>query len=93
MGGRQKGTPNKFTTLKQAFLQAFEQLGGVDGLVNWAKKDESYQRTFYTLTAKMLPREIAIAGTDEVQPGNLKGLKDEELDDLLKRHLTNVESA
>lgn len=90
MGGRQKGTLNKFTTLKQAFLQAFEKLGGVDGLVRWAQTDEHGEKVFYTLLARMLPREVVVAGTDEVQPGNLRGLKDEELDDLLKRHLKST---
>ncbi|SVD68897.1 uncharacterized protein METZ01_LOCUS421751, partial [marine metagenome] len=31
--GRPKGSLNKFTTLKSAFIEAFEELGGVDNLV------------------------------------------------------------
>jgi hypothetical protein len=38
--GRPKGCPNKFTTLKAAFLDAFEATGGAGGLVEWVKKSE-----------------------------------------------------
>jgi hypothetical protein len=36
--GRPKGSVNKFTNLKEVFLQAFEETGGVEGLVEWIKK-------------------------------------------------------
>lgn len=34
-GGRQKGTKNKFTTLKDAFINAFQRIGGEDALVKY----------------------------------------------------------
>lgn len=86
--GKRKGTLNKFTTLKTAFLDAFEKMGGVDGLVEWAETDSVNKKVFYTLLARMLPREVTVAGVEEIQPGNMRGLKDEELDDLLTRHLS-----
>lgn len=40
--GRPKGAKNKFTNLKSAFLQTFEEIGGVEGLAIWAKKNKKY---------------------------------------------------
>ena len=37
--GRPKGSQNKFTSLRDSFLEAFEELGGKDGLVEWAAKN------------------------------------------------------
>ena len=54
--GRPKGSKDKFTNLKQAYLEAFEKMGGVDGLHAWATKSPD---TFYTQVSKMLPREVA----------------------------------
>ncbi len=88
--GKKKGTLNRFTTLKQAFLEAFEDLGGTKGLTEWAKRDDDNLKVFYTLLARMLPREVTVAGADELQPGNLRGLKDEELDSILARHLVQI---
>ena len=46
---------NKFTTLKAAFIEAFEELGGVDNLVEWARCN---QTEFYKMLARLMPREI-----------------------------------
>ncbi len=35
-GKHNKKSKNKFTTLKNAFIETFEELGGVDNLVEWA---------------------------------------------------------
>ncbi len=54
--GRKKGTPNKLgASLKLSFLEAFKDLGGIDGLVSWARK---HKTTFYTLCARLLPQSI-----------------------------------
>ena len=55
--GRGKGVKNKFTTLKQSFLNVYERLGGDDGLFKWAS-DPKNQGFFYEKVAKMLPREV-----------------------------------
>jgi hypothetical protein len=55
--GRPKGSKDKFTDLKQAFLDAFEQTGGTEGLAEWAKnKDNKAQ--FYQMVTKLLPKQI-----------------------------------
>ena len=55
--GRKKGSKNKFTTLKQAFLDAFIGIGGTEELKTWAK-DEKNRAVFYQMVAKLLPKEV-----------------------------------
>ena len=60
VGGRKPGSPNKFTTLKQAFVEAFQELGGVVGLVEWVQKNSDNRAHFYSMIAKMLPKEMVL---------------------------------
>ena len=53
--GRPVGSKNKFTTLKSTFIEAFEEIGGVDNLVEWARCN---QTEFYKILARLMPREI-----------------------------------
>ena len=53
--GRPVGSKNKFTTLKSAFIEAFEEIGGVDNLVEWARCN---QTEFYRMLARLMPREV-----------------------------------
>jgi hypothetical protein len=58
--GRKKGVPNKISkTMKEAFKEAFEQLGGVPKLVEWAERNPD---KFYTLIARLLPVDITSGG-------------------------------
>lgn len=39
-GGRQKGTPNKFSrTIKENLLAVFDQIGGTENMAKWAKEN------------------------------------------------------
>lgn len=52
-GGRKKGTPNKATaSMRDAWLQAFDALGGADGLTRWAKRSPD---RFYALASRLIP--------------------------------------
>jgi hypothetical protein len=54
--GRPKGSPNKTTVkVKEVFEMAFEELGGVDALVTWARSEPT---EFYKQYAKLLPVQI-----------------------------------
>ena len=53
-----KGIPNRFTSLKAAFLEAFDRLGGVDGLVEWASANHANRRDFYFMLRTMLPKSV-----------------------------------
>lgn len=59
-GGRTKGTPNKVSgTVRQAILDAFHELGGKDGLIDWAEESAENKREFYRMCSKLIPREIS----------------------------------
>ena len=58
--GRKKGQKNKFTTLKQAFLDTFEGLGGAEELQRWAQGPLN-RKDFYNMVTKLLPK--AVEGT------------------------------
>ena len=66
VGGRKKGTSNKFTDLKQAFLDVFERIEKeakdkehIDGLYDWAMKNTRNQGLFYQIISKMLPTNVS----------------------------------
>ena len=61
--GRPKGSVNKFTTLKAAFLEAFERTGGADGLVQWIQESRQNRGAFYTLITRLFPQEVEHSGT------------------------------
>ena len=67
-GGRQKGTPNKFTTLKQAFINAFnsKEMDGEKGLVKAFSLNNFTKREFYKLISKMLPSNVTVDGEMKV---------------------------
>ena len=60
--GRPKGTPNKFTSLKAAFVNAFERTGGEDELVEWIEKSSRNRELFYAWMTKLFPQEVAHSG-------------------------------
>lgn len=57
--GRRKGTPNKVSqSVAHAIKEAFDALGGADGLVDWAQEDPANLTTFYQLAAKLIPQQV-----------------------------------
>ena len=54
--GRPLGSKNKFTTLKNTFIEAFEELGEVDNLVEWARGGQP-DRVLW-MVARLMPREV-----------------------------------
>lgn len=57
--GRPKGRPNNLTiSAREAFQCAFDELGGKDGLVSWAKSSEEARDSFYKLYARLIPVEV-----------------------------------
>jgi len=69
--GRRKGSVNKFTTLKAAFLNVFERTGGEDGLLKWVNASNHNKAAFYQWITKMLPADVNLGnassedGTDK----------------------------
>ncbi len=72
--GRPKGSKNILQAdVKQAFWNAFEEMGGIEGLVAWAKKNPN---SFYPLVAKMMPTKIEGANSHAGVVVNITGLAD-----------------
>jgi len=68
--GRPKGSKNKFTSLKDSFLEAFEALDGTQGLINWAKKSERNKALFYGWITKMLPSNVDVDHSGTIKTDN-----------------------
>lgn len=63
LNGRPKGAVNKTTKgAKEAFALAFDELGGYEGMVKWAKSDPENLKTFYTLYARLIPTDVTSGG-------------------------------
>ena len=62
--GRPKGSKNK-STLKQAYIEAFFELGGKDALVKFAKLGPKQMEAFLNQNSKMLPKEVELSGPDK----------------------------
>lgn len=62
--GRPKGAQNKTTAIaKEALALAFDELGGREALVKWAKSDPDNLKAFYqTIWPKLLPLQVAGPG-------------------------------
>ncbi|NRP54177.1 hypothetical protein AA93_12145 [Xylella fastidiosa subsp. pauca 11399] len=81
--GRAMGSKNRNTAaIKQAFLEAFDQLGGVPALVAWAQENKT---DFYKLAARMIPMETRVSGEFE-----LKEAGDDELDAAIAAYATQA---
>lgn len=60
--GRVAGVPNKFTkAFKEAVLEAFHELDGVNGLVVWGRDNRT---EFYKIAARLIPHEVVGPGED-----------------------------
>ena len=63
--GRPKGSKNKAgESIRWGLVEAYRQLGGVDGLVKWGKKPVN-RGEFYKLLVKVIPVEMAEAGLSQ----------------------------
>ena len=68
--GRPKGGQNKFTNLKQSFLDVFEKIedeskkedSPVKSLFTLATKNDRNQLAFYQIISKMLPSNVTVDG-------------------------------
>jgi hypothetical protein len=60
LGGRKKGTPNKLTAAaKDAIAMAFERLGGVDALVEWASEEDNRKVFYAQIWPKIVPLQLS----------------------------------
>lgn len=76
--GRPKGYPNKFTTLKETFIEAFKDIGGREALAKFAGSKEG-QKAFYHMIANMLPKDVHISGLPDIAVEKYQGISNEDL--------------
>lgn len=90
-GGRQKGGLNRFTLLRNAFLDAFDDAGGAALIRKMLKsKDKEERRFALSLIAKMLPtvKTLKVGGDEDSPPVDvLARLPDEQLERIVKEAL------
>ena len=67
--GRPVGSKNKFTDLRNSFIDAFEGMGGAAELQRWGMLKKN-RAQFYNMIAKMLPKEMVLSPGSE-SPGDL----------------------
>ena len=69
--GRPKGSQNKFTSLKEDFLNAYndDRVGGIEGLIEWIIENKRNKAMFYQWLTKMLPTNVVedVRGRIEVE--------------------------
>jgi len=88
--GRPVGSKNKIPgDLRADIMTVFEQLGGVEGMVAWAKKSNANRGQFYgQILAKILPREITGGLSVDHRHAHLlatlEGMSDHELEQYIK---------
>jgi len=69
--GRSKGSKDKFTNLKQAYLDVFDKIekkslekdNAIKSFFEWATKSDRNQGMFYQMVAKMLPSNMNVEGS------------------------------
>ena len=54
--GRPKGVTDT-TKIKQAFLDAFEEIGGIDTLIDWIQESRHNKREFFRMVLQLIPKE------------------------------------
>jgi acetylglutamate synthase len=71
--GRPKGHLNKFTEIKLAFIQAFNDLEKNDKtkLSTWSK---SNQPELYNLIVRMMPKDVDISGDIDVNESDTRNI-------------------
>ena len=82
--GRPMGSLNKVpANLRDDLITVYEKLGGIQGMVEWAKAKEGNRALFYRILASTLPRQIAVSARLEHDHG-LNKLSNEELMDIIE---------
>ena len=68
--GRSKGSKGRWPAkVKEAFFMAFfsPELGGFQGLVDWASKNQTSRNEFYSHLIRLMPKEEELSGNLNVK--------------------------
>ncbi len=66
-GGCPKGLKQRQTQIKEAFMNAFERIGGEEELVKWINQSTKNKHAFLSMLLSILPRETELSGKLEGQ--------------------------
>jgi hypothetical protein len=69
---------------REAFLETFDRLGGVEGLVAWASAYNENLSEFYKIYARMIPKDVHITDETDIAPNYLENVKETEVDAIIK---------
>ena len=67
--GRPKGSKNKYTDLRKSFLNAYEEWGGDERLLEWIKESKQNERLFVQYLTKMLPTNVTAEHSGKIETG------------------------
>ena len=82
--GRPMGSKNKVpANLRDDLITVYEKLGGIQGMVEWARAKEGNRALFYRILASTLPRQVAVSARLEHDHG-LNKLSDDELMEIIE---------
>lgn len=73
--GRPKGAKNKFSNIKESFLNAFVEIGGTDALIQWAKRERN-KGQFFLMITKLFPKEIKASISTETYEERLRRIRE-----------------
>lgn len=59
--GRPRGSKNKFTSLKESFVEAYLKLGGTKGLIKWIESSPKNKAAFYHDLIRLIPTSQLMA--------------------------------
>jgi hypothetical protein len=82
--GRPVGSKNKVpANLRDDLVTVYEKLGGIQGMVEWAKAKEGNRALFYRILASTIPRQVAVSARLEYGYG-LNKLSNDELMEIIE---------
>ena len=67
IGNRKVASRARPRATKEQLALAVERMGGVDGLVKWARRTRENERVFWTI---LLPRLLPLTAESEVEMGH-----------------------
>ena len=62
--GRPKGVRNKYTDLKQSFLQVFDALNPTEQCEHLMERARENPKDYYTIVSKLFPQRTELSGPD-----------------------------
>jgi hypothetical protein len=86
--GRPKGSKNKISgSLQMDLKHTYDRLGGLEGMVKWAKRSEENKTRFYGWCIQLLPKEINL---NQTVTHDLGKLSDEELQAIINGQAIDI---